>query len=106
MADRVSRSLEMTEKDRNGTTSTYGATAPPLPPTPPPQQQYEYGTFQGVASYSQPPSQPVVGFPQPTPPPGAFIPSSYYPHAYQTVPGNCYSILYFLLSFTLFSWGI
>ncbi|TQD88122.1 hypothetical protein C1H46_026325 [Malus baccata] len=36
------------------------------------QQQY-YGTFQGVANYypppPQPPPEPVVGFPQPVPPP-------------------------------------
>nr|GMC74931.1 60S ribosomal protein L18a-like protein [Ipomoea batatas] len=51
------------------------------PPPPPPQ----YGTFQGVANY---PPQPVVGFPQPTAPPGATgAPAEYYSHGYQAVPG-------------------
>ncbi|GMH05555.1 hypothetical protein Nepgr_007395 [Nepenthes gracilis] len=67
---------------------------PPPPPHPP-----QYGTFQGVQTYS-PPSlpphqQPAMGFPQPAPPPGAFEPPSappapppeYYSHGYQTVPG-------------------
>uniref|UniRef100_A0A2P2J0Z2 60S ribosomal protein L18a-like protein n=1 Tax=Rhizophora mucronata TaxID=61149 RepID=A0A2P2J0Z2_RHIMU len=57
---------------------------------PPPQQQYHYGTFQGVANYPQPQQQPVIGFPQPVPPPGATEPSAspqYYDHVYQTVPG-------------------
>ncbi|KAI5662245.1 hypothetical protein M9H77_21568 [Catharanthus roseus] len=50
------------------------------PPPPPPQ----YGTFQGVANYPQP----VIGFPQPVPPPGASdTPSQYYAHGYQAVPG-------------------
>ncbi|XP_044473818.1 60S ribosomal protein L18a-like protein isoform X2 [Mangifera indica] len=50
-------------------------------PPPPPQ----YGTFQGVANYPPPP---VIGFPQPVPPPGAAEPSGpYYPHGYQTVQG-------------------
>ncbi|XP_075092173.1 uncharacterized protein LOC107764390 isoform X1 [Nicotiana tabacum] len=50
----------------------------PPPPPPPPA---EYGTFQA-------PPQPVVGFPQPVPPPGAFEPSpEYYARAYQVVPG-------------------
>ncbi|KAA8526712.1 hypothetical protein F0562_009059 [Nyssa sinensis] len=52
------------------------------------EQQPDYGTFQGVANY---PQQPVIGFPQPAPPPGASAPyappSQYYPHGYQTVPG-------------------
>uniref|UniRef100_A0A5B7B341 Putative 60S ribosomal protein L18a-like protein n=1 Tax=Davidia involucrata TaxID=16924 RepID=A0A5B7B341_DAVIN len=47
-----------------------------------------YGTFQGVANY---PQQPVIGFPQPVPPPGVAEPSApppqYFPHGYQTVPG-------------------
>lgn len=51
------------------------------PPPPPPQ----YGTFQGVANYPQP----VIGFPQPVPPPGASdTPSQYYAHGYQAVPGS------------------
>uniref|UniRef100_A0A5B7B0X1 60S ribosomal protein L18a-like protein n=1 Tax=Davidia involucrata TaxID=16924 RepID=A0A5B7B0X1_DAVIN len=52
------------------------------------EQQPHYGTFQGVANY---PPQPVIGFPQPAPPPSASVPSAppsqYYPHGYQTVPG-------------------
>ncbi|CAI9088917.1 OLC1v1023372C1 [Oldenlandia corymbosa var. corymbosa] len=36
--------------------------------SPPPQPPPQYGTFQGVPSY---PPQPVIGFPQPVPPPGA-----------------------------------
>lgn len=52
-----------------------------LPPPPP-----QYGTFQGVANYPPPP---VIGFPQPVPPPGAAEPSGpYYPHGYQTVQGT------------------
>ncbi|XP_027170731.1 60S ribosomal protein L18a-like protein [Coffea eugenioides] len=52
-----------------------------LPPPPPPP---EYGTFQGVANY---PPQPVIGFPQPVPPPGASD-RPYYAHGYQAVPGH------------------
>ncbi|KMS96156.1 hypothetical protein BVRB_001610 [Beta vulgaris subsp. vulgaris] len=81
----------MTEKERNGTTSTSGASAPPYPTASFGQQQqqqpYEYGTFQGVAYYTRPPTQPVVGFPQPAPPPGATVASNYYAHGYHTVPG-------------------
>ncbi|XP_021763911.1 60S ribosomal protein L18a-like protein [Chenopodium quinoa] len=79
----------MTEKDRKGTTSTSGATAPPdpSPPLVQPEQQPYYGTFQGVACFTQPPPQPVIGFPQPAPPPGATILSNYYARGYQTVPG-------------------
>ncbi|EXC29379.1 60S ribosomal protein L18a-1 [Morus notabilis] len=60
------------------------------------QESQHYGTFQGVANYyhppsHQPPAQPVVGFPQPLPPPGVTghprYPHVHYPHAYQTVPG-------------------
>ncbi|KAF2323949.1 hypothetical protein GH714_004383 [Hevea brasiliensis] len=62
------------------------------------QQPPQYGTFQGVANYPPPPPphhQPVIGFPQPAPPPGATEPSaspppqdpSYYAHGYQTVTG-------------------
>ncbi|XP_021838642.1 60S ribosomal protein L18a-like protein [Spinacia oleracea] len=79
----------MTEKERKGTTSTSSATASPDPTAPfvqPSQQQY-YGTFQGVACYTQPPPQPAVGFPHPAPPPGAAVPSAYFTRGYQTVPG-------------------
>ncbi|XP_075092190.1 uncharacterized protein LOC107764390 isoform X5 [Nicotiana tabacum] len=63
----------------------------PPPPPPPPA---EYGTFQA-------PPQPVVGFPQPVPPPGAFEPSpEYYARAYQVVPGSL------LVSFLLPSLGM
>ncbi|CAN4103020.1 unnamed protein product [Withania somnifera] len=48
---------------------------PPLPPV-----VSEYGTFHS-------PPQPVVGFPQPVPPPGALEPSEYYARGYQSVPG-------------------
>ncbi|KAJ9153422.1 hypothetical protein P3X46_026864 [Hevea brasiliensis] len=54
-------------------------------------QHHQYGTFQGVANYPPPHHQPVIGFPQPVPPPGATEPSypppPYYAYAYQTVPG-------------------
>lgn len=47
------------------------------------QQPPRYGTFQGVANYPQP----VIGFPQPVPPPGATeAPPNYYAHGYQAVP--------------------
>ncbi|KAA8519511.1 hypothetical protein F0562_013767 [Nyssa sinensis] len=46
--------------------------------------QNYYGTFQGVATYSPPPPDPVTGFPQPIPPPGN---PHYYSHGYQTAPG-------------------
>ncbi|CAL5336163.1 unnamed protein product [Camellia sinensis] len=51
------------------------------------QQQTQYGTFQGVANY--PPPQPVIGFPQSIPPPGAADapPPGYYAHGCQAVPG-------------------
>uniref|UniRef100_A0A6N2LHV3 60S ribosomal protein L18a-like protein n=1 Tax=Salix viminalis TaxID=40686 RepID=A0A6N2LHV3_SALVM len=42
-------------------------------------------TFQGVANYPQPYERPVIGFPQPVPPPG--ITADPYAHGYQTVPG-------------------
>ncbi|KAA8524067.1 hypothetical protein F0562_010502 [Nyssa sinensis] len=52
------------------------------------EQQPHYGTFQGAANY---PAQPVIGFPQPVPPPGAseasVPPPQYYAHGYQSVPG-------------------
>ncbi|XP_050219727.1 60S ribosomal protein L18a-like protein [Mercurialis annua] len=67
-------------------------------PPPPPQ----YGTFQGVANYPPPlpphhqhhhhhhhqQHQPVIGFPQPVPPPGSTgtAPPAY-AHGYQTVQG-------------------
>jgi len=46
--------------------------------------QAYYGTFQGDASYLR---QPVMGIPQPVPPPGAAGPETYYAHGYQAVPG-------------------
>ncbi|KAJ4834938.1 hypothetical protein Tsubulata_020903 [Turnera subulata] len=50
-----------------------------------PPGQFPYGTFQGVANYYPPPTQPqhppVVGFPQPVPPYGA----TSHPHGYQAV---------------------
>lgn len=74
---------------------------------PPPQ----YGTFQGVANYPPPlPPQhqhqhePVIGLPQPAPPPGATYPSApppppppqYYAQGYQAVPGTSTSFCSFL----------
>ncbi|GFS43170.1 ribosomal protein L18ae/LX family protein [Actinidia rufa] len=53
-----------------------------------PPPQYYYGTFQGVANYHPPPPpHPVVGFPQPAPPPGSATNPPYYSLGYQTVPG-------------------
>lgn len=73
----------MSEKENKGVN---GAAASSTEQTPPfhLQQQY-YGTFQGIPSYNQPPPQPVVGFPQPAPPPGT-APACYYAHGYQTIP--------------------
>nr|XP_043622726.1 60S ribosomal protein L18a-like protein [Erigeron canadensis] len=51
---------------------------PPLPP-------YQYGTFQGVSNYPPPQPAPVMGFPQPAPPPGAT--GNPYVHGYQAVTG-------------------
>ncbi|XP_059435820.1 large ribosomal subunit protein eL20-like [Corylus avellana] len=55
------------------------------------RSQLHYGTFQGVANYypppQHPPSQPVVGFPQPVPPPGSSADSRYHHYGYQTVQG-------------------
>ncbi|XP_072965221.1 large ribosomal subunit protein eL20z-like [Typha angustifolia] len=56
-----------------------------------PQTEQKYGTFHGTANYSEP----VMGLPQPVPPPGfAGQPPpppppgpAYYPHGYQAVPG-------------------
>ncbi|KAI3769396.1 hypothetical protein L6452_00498 [Arctium lappa] len=52
------------------------------------QPPHQYGTFQGVQNYPTPPP-PVIGFPQPVPPPGAHGGSSVNPyvHGYQAVPG-------------------
>ncbi|KAI7756109.1 hypothetical protein M8C21_008765 [Ambrosia artemisiifolia] len=46
----------------------------------------EYGTFQGVHNYPPPPS-PVIGFPQPVPPPGGHSVHNNYVHGYQAVTG-------------------
>ncbi|KAL6999709.1 hypothetical protein U1Q18_000866 [Sarracenia purpurea var. burkii] len=57
--------------------------------------QPQYGTFQGVANS---PSPPMIGFPQPVPPPGATEPSAppppppYYAHGYQAVPAPGYAV--------------
>ncbi|XP_041023994.1 60S ribosomal protein L18a isoform X2 [Juglans microcarpa x Juglans regia] len=60
------------------------------------QSQFHYGTFQGVANYNPPAPQPlphpVVGFPQPVPPPGFTVDSRYnhqhhHHYGYQTVQG-------------------
>ncbi|CAM8988067.1 unnamed protein product [Rhodiola kirilowii] len=65
------------------------------------QSQFHYGTFQGVANYHPPlppphpvlshynPPSPVVGFPQPVPPPG----SSPYYYGYQSVPVQGYIVV-------------
>ncbi|KAI3815075.1 hypothetical protein L1987_14729 [Smallanthus sonchifolius] len=47
---------------------------------------HQYGTFQGVDHH---PPQPVIGFPQPVPPPGTpgGPPVNPYVHGYQAVPG-------------------
>lgn len=53
----------------------------------PPHPSPQYGTFQGVANY---PPQPVIGFPQPVPPPGITgspAPAQPYSHGYQAVTG-------------------
>ncbi|XP_057948844.1 large ribosomal subunit protein eL20z-like [Malania oleifera] len=49
----------------------------------PPQHQLHYGTFQGIPNYPPPLPQPVIGFPQPVPPPAAN--ARYYPFGYQNV---------------------
>lgn len=68
------------------------ASAPP----PPQPQPYYYGTFQGVVN-SQPP-QPVIGFPQPMPPPAVHgNPHHYYSHGYQTVPGKSHTFTFIYL---------
>ncbi|KAI3712119.1 hypothetical protein L1987_70668 [Smallanthus sonchifolius] len=55
---------------------------------PPPHQ---YGTFQGVDHH---PPQPVIGFPQPVPPPGTpgGPPVNPYVHGYQAVPVPGYAV--------------
>ncbi|WOH12024.1 hypothetical protein DCAR_0831521 [Daucus carota subsp. sativus] len=72
----------------DGKNSSRGFVDPPAAPPPTP---YYYSTFQGVLNaqpqpppQSLPPSQPVVGYPQPVPPVG------YYSHGYQNVPGYVY----------------
>ncbi|KAF1002307.1 hypothetical protein AG4045_020891 [Apium graveolens] len=63
----------MSEQDKNS--SRGFVDQPSAPPSPP----YYYGTFQGVVnSHPPPPSQPVVGYPQPVPPVG------YYSHELQS----------------------
>ncbi|KAL8255164.1 hypothetical protein R6Q59_033385 [Mikania micrantha] len=51
---------------------------------------HQYGTFQGVHTSPPPAPAPVIGFPQPVPPPGAFGGPSvnHYVHGYQAVPGR------------------
>ncbi|KAJ8449945.1 hypothetical protein Cgig2_029307 [Carnegiea gigantea] len=73
----------MSEKENKGVTGAAASSAEQTPSFHL-QQQY-YGTFQGIPSYNQPPPQPVVGFPQPAPPPGT-APACYYAHGYQTIP--------------------
>ncbi|GJR53180.1 60S ribosomal protein L18a-like protein [Tanacetum coccineum] len=55
------------------------------------QKQHQYGTFQGVHDNYPPPQHqhPVIGFPQPVPPPGmpGGPPANAYVHGYQSVPG-------------------
>lgn len=78
---------EMSEEGKNRGVASYGGPSeqPSAPPPPPP---YYYGTFQGVInSQYPPPPQPVIGFPQPMPPPGVPGNAHYYSHGYQTVPG-------------------
>ncbi|KAI3675058.1 hypothetical protein L1987_84642 [Smallanthus sonchifolius] len=50
------------------------------------QSPHHYGTFEGVNNYPPPP---VIGFPQPVPPPGTSGGPSvnHYVHGYQAVPG-------------------
>ena len=79
--------LKMSEKENKGFTGAAGASSEQTPPFLQPQQYY--GTFQGIPSYTQPPPQPVVGFPQPAPSPGT-APPYYYAHGYQAIPGNLY----------------
>uniref|UniRef100_A0A7C8Z180 60S ribosomal protein L18a-like protein n=1 Tax=Opuntia streptacantha TaxID=393608 RepID=A0A7C8Z180_OPUST len=73
----------MSEKENKGLTGAAGASSEQTPPFLQPQQYY--GTFQGIPSYTQPPPQPVVGFPQPAPSPGT-TPPYYYAHGYQAIP--------------------
>lgn len=89
----------------------------------PNQSQQYYGTFQGVAnSYPTippPPPEPVIGFPQPVPPPGSTGRPPLPPHhqrGYQTVTGKLsmtrffsmlmvfYIYLFKILEFLLLSW--
>ncbi|KAI4295421.1 hypothetical protein L6164_035468 [Bauhinia variegata] len=78
----------MSEDGKNRGIAVAGDGEQPSPPY--------YGTFQGVANYYPPtplpPSQPVVGFPQPIPPLGSFGGPRYYQHGYQTVPVQGYAV--------------
>lgn len=87
----------MSEDGKSRGVAPYGGPSeqPSAPPTAPPP--YYYGTFQGVINSQPPPPQPVIGFPQPVPPPGVPGNAHYYSHGYQTVPGNNNNILYISL---------
>ncbi|KAI3774916.1 hypothetical protein L1987_49479 [Smallanthus sonchifolius] len=70
------------EKDRN----QYQYQHHPDHQQPPPPPPHQYSTFHGVHNY---PPQPVIGFPQHAPPPGAHGGPSVnpYAHGYQAVQG-------------------
>ncbi|KAL9224881.1 hypothetical protein vseg_000868 [Gypsophila vaccaria] len=70
------------------TSNTFGESTTPLSQQ---QHNHHYGTFQGVACYSQPPPRDhtVIGFPSPTVTVTSTPPSSYYyPHGYQAVTAD------------------
>lgn len=71
-----------------------------------PQNQNQYGTFQGVANYypplAQTPPQPAVGFPQPLPPPASTWNPLSNAHGYQTITG----ISIFFLGFFELEFGL
>ncbi|CAH1425751.1 unnamed protein product [Lactuca virosa] len=73
----------MSEPGKDGNQQYYQHHQDQQQPPPP----HEYGTFQGVQNYPPPP--PVIGFPQPVPPPGSSGGPSVNPyvHGYQAVPG-------------------